>query len=96
MSMVGNDMDLMIGDEYEVEFNSAWKVGVYQGIWQSLFESDKSLSYIFVVTEYHRIHGSYQFSIHVRMEDVTARVRAFDNTQESSTLTMPPSTSEHE
>lgn len=85
-------MNLMIGDEYLVEFNAAWKTGVYQGIWQNLFESDKSLSYIFVVREYHSVHGSYDFSIHVRMEDLTARVKVLDIQDDSSTLTLPPHT----
>jgi hypothetical protein len=85
-------MNFIIGNEYEVEFNSEWKDSVYQGIWQSLFESDKSLAYVFVVTEYHRIHGSYQFSIHVKAGEVDARVRqmSVDNDLQSSTLTLPP------
>ena len=88
-------MYFTIGDEYQVEFKSDWKVGVYQGVWQSLFESDKTMSYIFVVTEYHRIHGSYQFSIHVKREDIDSRVRPLDNSSQSSTLTMPPHNGEH-
>ena len=84
-------MNFMIGSEYQVEFNSEWKDSVYQGIWQSLFESDKSLAYVFVVTEYHRIHGSYQFSVHVKANEIGTRVRAsVDNDAQSSTLTLPP------
>jgi hypothetical protein len=85
-------MNFMIGSEYQVEFNSEWKTGTYQGVWQNLFESDKTLAYIFVVTEYHRIHGSYQFSVHVKSDEIEVRVRTFDIGSQSSTLTLPPET----
>jgi hypothetical protein len=68
-------MNFIIGNHYQVEFVSEWKNSVYEGIWKNRFESDKTITYIFMVTEYHRVYGSYQFRIYVKADEVGTRVR---------------------